>query len=422
MVSSVRRAETTVVLVAALLVQISLTGVTASAQTAEPFPLVDELPAQAGLPDPFLGPGGERVVTPEQWPAQREYLKEMLAHYFYGRMPPRPTRDQWVVQRTSRRSVFDEAAAEEEYTVTLSRGGQSAELRIGLIRPNRQQRFPTVIKNCRVLFEREGIPSRYESIVEYDRAAAREAVERGYLLCKFRREDFAADRPNNRERGIFPLYPDYDWGTIAAWAWTQQVVLDVLDELELADMDRVVYTGHSRGGQTAIAAGIYDERADLVVPCTGGYGSVATLRVRDPEGVRGTIDYVAHLKKNTPHWFHPRYYEFVGKQNRLPFDAHTLVSLVAPRPLLNTNAVDDEYNNTLAVETGMRTGKLVYDWLGAGDRCRLHWRPGKHGQRHEDWQALFDFADEVFFDRPGTSRFNEWVREDSLPTLNWTAP
>ena len=418
----VRNARPTTGLVVGFVFQALIPHAWSFAQERPSFPPIDGLPEQAGLPDPFVGPDGEPVTTPEQWPAQREHLKELLAHYFYGRMPERPTAEQRSVRRTGSRLVFDDSAVEEEYTLSLSRAGRTTELRIGLIRPRRQQRSPTVIKNCRVLFDREEHEERFESIVEFDRAAAREAVGRGYLLCKFRREDFAVDRPNNRERGIFPLYPEYDWGTIAAWAWTQQVVLDVLDELELADMERIVYTGHSRGGQTAIAAGIYDERVDLVVPCTGGYGSVATLRVRDPEGVRGMIDYIAHLKKNTPHWFHPRYYEFVGQQNRLPFDAHTLVALVAPRPLLNTNATEDEYNNTLAVETGMRTGKLVYDWLGVGDRCRLHWRPGKHGQRHEDWQALFDFADEVFFDRPGTSRFNDWVREDSSPMLDWSPP
>lgn len=206
------------------------------------------------------------------------------------------------------------------------------------------------------------------------------------------------------------------------WAWTHQLVLDMLDDLEYADMDQIVYTGHSRGGQTAIAAGIYDERADLVVPNTGGYGSCATLRIRDPKGVRGTIDYIEHLKGAAPHWFTERYYEFVGQQNRLPFDAHTLVALVAPRLMLNTNATEDQYNNTLAVEAGMRAGKKVYDWLGFGDHCRLHWRSGMHAQQEEGWQALLDTADEVFFDCKGNSEYNHWVEPNLKLELPWTVP
>ena len=47
----------------------------------------DDLPSIPELPDPFEKPDGSRVMTPEEWPAQREYLKELLAHYLYGHMP-----------------------------------------------------------------------------------------------------------------------------------------------------------------------------------------------------------------------------------------------------------------------------------------------------------------------------------------------
>ena len=34
----------------------------------------DDLPSIPELPDPFEKPDGSRVMTPEEWPAQREYL------------------------------------------------------------------------------------------------------------------------------------------------------------------------------------------------------------------------------------------------------------------------------------------------------------------------------------------------------------
>lgn len=166
-----------------------------------------------------------------------------------------------------------------------------------------------------------------------------------------------------------------------------------------------------------MAAGIFDERIDIIVPCTGGYGSCGTLRVRDHDGVRGDMDYLEHLKKSAPHWFHQRYLEFAGQQDRLPFDAHTLVALIAPRPFLNTNAIDDEYNNTLSIEAGLRTGRLVYKWMQLGDRCRLHWRPGSHAQKKEDWWALLDFSDEFFFERKHSREFNAWVYPEFEPAL-----
>ena len=391
-------------------------------QVTVQFPPVQELIELKTLPDPFLGPGGKRIEKREQWPQQREYLKALLAHYMYGQMPPRPAQEQVAIRQTHSRPIFDGAAIEEHYTLTVSRNGKAADLAMALIRPREKKRYPAIIKNCRVLFDKEGINKRFEPIVDDDLAAAADAVRRGYLLCKFRREDFAPDREENRELGIFPLYPDYDWGSIAVWAWTHQLVFDALDRLECAETRKVIYTGHSRGGQTAIAAGIFDERVAIVAPNTGGYGSCATLRIRDPKGARGTLDYIAHLGQKNKHWFHPRYYQFAGNQNKIPFDAHTLVALIAPRPLLNTNATEDPYNNTLSIEAGLRTGKQVYDWLGAGDLCRLHWRPGTHAQQQEDWQALFDLADEVFFDRPGTSNFNQWVYPELKSELNWSVP
>ena len=385
-------------------------------------PQVQDLPEQKNLPDPFMGPDGKRVENAAEWKEHREYLKSMLAHYMYGHMPPRPSKDQITVRKTLSQKVHENTALEENYTVTVSRNGKSVDLAIALIRPLEKKRYPSIIKNCRVLFDKEGIRKRFESIVDLDRAAAQVAVKRGYLLCKFRREDFAPDHADNRELGIFPLYPEYDWGSIAVWAWTHQLVLDVLNDLEYANMDQIIYTGHSRGAQTAIAAGIFDERADLVVPNTGGYGSCGTLRVRDPEGARGTMDYIEHLSQKVPHWFGAHYYEFAGHQNRMPFDAHTLVSLVAPRPLLNTNATEDQYNNTLAIEAGLRTGKRVYDWMNLGKYCRLHWRSGLHAQQDEDWKALLDFSDEILFGRKGTSKFNHWVYPDFEPELDWSAP
>jgi len=386
------------------------------------FPQVQDLPEQKNLPDPFMGPDGKRIEHPSQWEQQREYLKSMLAHYMYGHMPPRPSKDQYSVNQTHSEMVFGDTAVNENYTITVSRQGKSVDLAIALIRPVEKKRYPSIIKNCRVLFDAEDVPKRFESIAELDLTAARETVRRGYLFCKFRREDFAPDHKDNRDLGVFPLYPEYDWGSIAVWAWTHQLVLDVLNDLEYANMDQIIYTGHSRGAQTAIAAGIFDERADLVIPNTGGYGSCGTLRVRDPEGVRGTMDYIEHLSNKVPHWFGKHYYEFAGHQNRMPFDAHTLVALVAPRPLLNTNATEDQNNNTLAIEAGIRTGKRVYDWMGLGNHCRLHWRSGLHAQQDEDWKALLDFSDEILFKRKGTSKFNHWVYPDFDPELDWAAP
>lgn len=73
-----------------------------------------------------------------------------------------------------------------------------------------------------------------------------------FHFCKFQRNEVSEDKPGNRNTGVFPLHPEYDWRTIAARAWTHGMVLDALDRLGLADMKRTIATGHSRCGKTAL--------------------------------------------------------------------------------------------------------------------------------------------------------------------------
>ncbi len=59
---------------------------------------------------------------------------------------------------------------------------------------------------------------------------------------------------------MFPLYPEHDWGAIAAWAWGYPLLIDAFERMDCIDASRVISTGHSRGGKAALCAAIYDER------------------------------------------------------------------------------------------------------------------------------------------------------------------
>ena len=358
------------------------------------FPAVEELPDNAMMPDPFRKPDGTRVNGPAEWQQQRMYLRAMLEHYLYGRVPPKPAGNELSFARLS-----DEAwtspngpvkGRKQSYRITISRNGLDHSFGFILCRPGELRRYPCVIIN--------NYPKQKRSDSGFRNA---EALRRGYTIVEFWRTEVAPDKKGNanREKGIFLLYPEYDFRTIAAWAWAYQPVIDVLDTLRVVDMDKIVVTGHSRGGQTAMAAAIFDERIDLVAPCTGGPWSVGSYRQRDPKGYRGTMDYPGLIRRQFPHWYHPRYLDFEGRQNKLPWDAATLVALTAPRPLLHLNAVGDGINNGLAHEAGIRAGRLIYGWMGAEKWCRLHWRAHTnrygqkgHDQGPEEFLAVFDLV------------------------------
>jgi len=379
------------------------------------FPPVNSLPDLATMPDPFRKPDGTRVATKAEWPEQRAYLKALLEHYLYGTIPPRPAGKELSFERISDEAYSPPdstiAGRKQSYRITITRGGKQHAFTFNLWRPAAERRYPTLINNQ---------PEHSPAAKEFSMA---EGLRRGYAVVEFRRGEVAPDQADNanRERGIFPLYPEYDFATIAAWGWAYQPVIDTLDRLGVVAMDKIIATGHSRGGQAAMAGAIFDERIAIAAPSTGGPFSVGSTRQRDPEGYRGKMDYAANFLKAQPHWFHPRYAEFAGKQNKQPWDATTLVALVAPRPLLNVNAVGDGINNGLAHEAGTRAAQVIYGWWGAEQFPRLHWRDVEnkfgqkgHDQGPEEFLAIFDFADEFFFGKPrGPSTYNVAPKSDT---------
>jgi len=378
-----------------------------------------KLSLQEGLANPFRMSDGSQVLNPSDWDEQRDYLKEMLAHYLYGHMPPRPK--QIRVDRVSTANVFGGKAVEEHYKLTIAENNRSLSFRMALIRPAAKARLPVVVKNCSVLLDPNALPKgdRARKTAERDRNAAKMAVQRGYILCKFIRTDVAADKRDNRSGGVFPLYPEYDWGTIAAWAWAHQLVVDALDQLGYANMDRIVATGHSRGGKTALCAGIYDERIAITAPNSSGTGGTGSMRYFEKGQSPQTVAYIV---KAFPYWWIPRFADFSGRPGRLPFDSHFMKALIAPRGLINCHARQDYWANPYGTELTYRAAQVVFDWLDAGDHQGIHWRQGGHAQNEEDWQALFDFADRFFFAKKVNRKFNLLAYPDAKVPMNWKSP
>ena len=402
------------------------------------FPSVDDLPAQPGLPDPLVMMDGTKVTSAEQWAHKRRpELQALFQHYMYGFFPPAPPRV------TSKLEVVDAQYFGGKATkkqVTIQYHPEAPPINLLLLVPNRREKPAavfiginfcgnhTVVNDAAIPLPKTWI---YKSCpgCETERATdagrggqadvwnAEQTIDRGYALATFYNGDLDPDVPDFTD-GVHPYYlkPDQtkpgsnDWGTIAAWAWGAQRVVDYLYTNPDINVERIALVGHSRLGKATLLAGAFDERIKLIIPHQAGCGGTAPSRGKVGESVK-------QINDRFPHWFDDEFTKFNDHPERLPFDQNCLVALCAPRPVLFSNAVEDTWANPDGQFEVLKAAAPVYQLLKAGDlaadrvpelgklvdsQLGYFIREGKHQMTKEDWLAFLAFADK-HFGKPATA-------------------
>jgi hypothetical protein len=343
---------------------------------------------------------GKTVSNKEDWATRREEIKAVVLYYEYGHMAPPPT-NLTATELSSKR--IDEIDATERQ-LSLSMGpNQRIEFHLVLTIPGGRGPFPVIVKGD-LCWGRIAPPM----------IAA--AVKRGYIVAEFDRTNLAPDSAD-RTKGVFLAYPDCDWTVIGGWAWGFHRTVDYLLTLDFVDSKRIAITGHSRGGKAALLAGALDERIGLTAPNGSGCGGAGSFRILGEK-----CEDIAAITNRFPFWFQPRFKEFVGHVDQLPFDQHSLRALVAPRAQLSTEGLGDLWANPMGTQVSYSAARQVYEFLGAGDRIGIHFREGPHAQNEEDWKALLDFADLQFFGKKVETRFDRIAFPNAPKAFTWSAP
>ena len=355
------------------------------------------------LPDLFRFFDGRRVQDLAQWRQRRQELLESILQVEYGALPPAPAGVQ----------------AEPLHTHTMARLLQAAHwqyrLVIGTDRPFwflLDLLVPKADGPLSVMLTGDAC-WRY---VTDEIALA--VLGRGYILAQFNRVEIVPDvRGGGRQAGLYAVYPDGTFGALAAWAWGYHRCVDFLATLPFVDAAKIAVVGHSRGGKAALLAGATDERIALTAPNDSGCGGAGCFRHAGPRS-----ETLADILRSFPYWFSPGLAEYVGREDQLPFDQHSLKALVAPRALLSTEALGDLWANPTGAWQSHRAACEAYRFLGRPGRIGIWYRPGEHRHSLADWEAALDFADWQFRGKVPSRRFDDNPFPDLPPAHTWSAP
>ena len=309
----------------------------------------------------------------------RRFMLEKTVDLCFGRTPPEP--EVMKVRRVSGSSYRIEAGSRER-TVTWE---------LQLTRPF-------------------GGDARRPVLLTGDRAAGycNEAVKRmflsaGFLIAEFDRNMLAEDssEPDMRTRGLYPVYPDYDFGMLSAWAWGYRRSVDALLTMGDVDPDCICITGHSRGGKATLLAGALDERIAFTQASGSGMFGCGCLRYTQVEAPEREIqDHHSEVLGNMfgrevgysiAHWVGAGMEAYIGREDEIPFDFHFLKAAIAPRGLLETGSVDDVWANPRGSYQTFRAAREAYAALGVPGRIASSYRYGPHFHAPEDFRRFLDF-------------------------------
>ena len=397
--------------------------------SADDFPPVAELPAVRGLPDLLTMFDGTPVTTAEQWRKQRRpELKRLVQHYMYGYLPPKPEIATRVTQTIT--GLCKGTVTLKEVELRFTNLPETApRIHLAIFYPEQATKAVPVFLALNPCGNSEVLD---DPSITVDEAAYRNkhcteplrgskadfwcveyVTSRGYALATFHESDIDPDLHDFTD-GIHPFYRDQPIpeksrpGTIAAWAWGLSCAVDYLATDGRIESGKISVLGHSRRGKAALLAAVMDDRIALVVPHQSGTGGMALSRDSQQETVE-------RINRVFPHWFAAQFHEFDTEVDRLPFDQHALVALVAPRLVLDTEGTQDPWANFPRSLETLQAADPVYKLLGARGlvgqglildadpvvgssfgtilQCRLD---GKHTLSLAYWERILDFADAQF--------------------------
>ena len=378
-----------------------------------------QLPSSKGLNDPFvflnpeLGTNG-RVVTAADWEARRDEIRDILQYYYFGYKWP-----------TAKSDVTSAANTNTDGTIRTINGT----LTITVSNPDNEKTASFTATGVYIPIYRDvpfdqlgtnetNVPPPYPVVIGVAGSFERnQTLKRGYAVMNLNTGAVYSDNVN-RTGAYTTLYPfdgtqyEYNSGALMGWAWGISRIIDALENGAyegLIDPTKTVVTGVSRNGKAAQIAGAFDDRISLTVPVDPGQSGTASFRFTN-EGqlfnykVPNAMERVyARNEKPTnvlsdseAHWLNWKAEDFRYNTDRLPFDAHLIEALCAPRPQITFTGEEFDWLGSPGTCMTMTAAQEVYEFLGAGGNVAVRVHDGAHAIQNRDVGYCLAIMDQLF--------------------------
>jgi (4-O-methyl)-D-glucuronate---lignin esterase len=288
------------------------------------------------LPDPLTLKNGKKVTTAEQWwKERRPEIVEDFDREVYGRVPKETPKVKWEATDTKDDKVGDTAVVTKKLVGHVDNSAYPAitvDIQLTLTTPADAKGPVPVIMEFGFGGRGFGPPPGAGSGPTWQQ----QVLAKGWGYAILVPTSVQADNGAGLTKGIIGLCNKgqprgvEDWGALRAWAWGASRALDYFETDKAVDAKKVGIEGLSRYGKAAIVTMAYDERFAIGFIGSSGEGG-AKLHRRNfgelVENVAGAGEY---------HWMAGNFLKYAGplKWDDLPVDAHELIALCAPRPVL----------------------------------------------------------------------------------------
>jgi hypothetical protein len=379
------------------------------------------------LPDPLVLASGKPVRDANTWRDQRRpEIVRLFEESQFGRSPGRPAAMNFDVFDKGT-PAFDGKATRRQVTICFSKDKAGAKMDLLIYLPAGAAKPVPLLLNLGFSAnssavddpgvkpgeiwgrDRKRVPAPHG--MGLGRLNVAPLLERGFGVATVYYGDIDPDFLGGVPLGVRALYlkpgqtepPPGEWGSIAAWAWGLSRALDYLETDKGVDAKRVAVMGVSRLGKTVLWAGADDTRIAMVIASCSGEGGAALSR-------RNYGETIAHLTAPSryPYQFCANYASYANRVDRFPVDAHMLIALMAPRPVLlqtgDTDVWSDPRGEFLAAvaagpvfkllgKQGLETDQMPAAGQPILNTIGYYMHAGGHGMIPSDWEQILKFME-----------------------------